>query len=275
MKTVKMRWGYNMPGKKGQHIPGHSYKYKEGLFTKQEAERDARVKLLEKFPNVTNVLVISDGCFGDSIKSLYHAIAIGEIPDESPEDTDKRINIRTVEISWGYNESGENGKHIPGQSYGYGEGLFTRYEAERDARIKLLEKFPNATNVSVLSVNSERSFNCFTNDWCAKASGEIEDIDSETSEDTKQEYTQQLVVYSNSSEYNHMFKAFEVALRESTRLAKQYNLEIDYMDSTVDDYIDPNDAIEPDEHTIVIKTGINIDTAPSYYGIKIVFRKSN
>ena len=60
-----------------------------------------------------------------------------------------------------------------------------------------------------------------------------------------------------------MFKAFEVALRESTRLAKQYNLEIDYMDSTVDDYIDPNDAIEPDEHTIVIKTGINIDTASS------------
>ena len=83
MKTVKMRWGYNMPGKKGQHIPGHSYKYKEGLFTKQEAERDARVKLLEKFPNVTNVLVTSDGCFGDSIKSLYHAIAIGEIHDES------------------------------------------------------------------------------------------------------------------------------------------------------------------------------------------------
>ena len=189
MKTVKMRWGYNMPGKKGQHIPGHSYKYKEGLFTKQEAERDARVKLLEKFPNVTNVLVTSDGCFGDNIKSLYHAIAIGEIPDES--------------------------------------------------------------------------------------SGEIEETDSETSEVTKQEYTKQLVVYSNSGEYNHMFKAFEVALRESTRLAKQYNLEIDYMDSTVDDYIDPNDAIEPDEHTIVIKTGINIDTAPSYYGIKIVFRKSN
>ena len=60
-----------------------------------------------------------------------------------------------------------------------------------------------------------------------------------------------------------------------TGCTTQYNLEIDYMDSTVDDYIDPNDAIEPDEHTIVIKTGINIDTAPSYYGIKIVFRKSN
>lgn len=124
--------------------------------------------------------------------------------------------MKTVKMRWGYNMPGKKGQHIPGHSYKYKEGLFT-----------------------------------------------------------KQEYTQQLVVYSNSSEYNHMFKAFEVALRESTRLAKQYNLEIDYMDSTVDDYIDPNDAIEPDEHTIVIKTGINIDTAPSYYGIKIVFRKSN
>ena len=85
----------------------------------------------------------------------------------------KNTKVKHVSITWGYNESGENGKHIPGQSYGYGEGLFTRYEAERDARIKLLEKYPNATTVSVLSVNSEHSFNCFTDDWCAKATGEI------------------------------------------------------------------------------------------------------
>ena len=85
----------------------------------------------------------------------------------------KNTRVKHVSITWGYNESGENGKHIPGQSYGYGEGLFTRHEAERDARIKLLEKYPNATNVSVLSVNSEHSFNCFTDDWRAKATGEI------------------------------------------------------------------------------------------------------
>ena len=164
-------------------------------------------------------------------------------------------------------------KHIPGQSYRYGEGYFTSQEAKRDAKIKFLEKYPNATIVSIDSYLDKNGLTANQGHWHAVAFGHIDDkssIDNNTSKDIKQ-----LVVYSNSNEYNHMFKAFEVALRESTRLTKKYNLEIDYIDSTVDDYIDPKDAIESDEHTIVNKAGIKIDTAPSYYGVKIAFRKSN
>ena len=163
-------------------------------------------------------------------------------------------------------------KHIPGQTYMYGEGYFSSSEAKRDAKIKLLEKYPNVTYVRVHSYLNKNGLTANQGHWYAEAYGEIDD---KSSKDIKHEDIKQLVVYSNSNEYNHMFKAFEVALRESTRLIKQYNLEIDYIDSTVNDYIDPKDAIESDEHTIVKKIGINIDTAPSYYGIKIAFRKSN
>ena len=182
----------------------------------------------------------------------------------------KDVLDNVVCVSVGYSQP--DNKHIPGQTYMYGEGYFSSQEAKRDAKIKLLEKYPNARHVRAHSYLDKNGLTANQGHWYAEAFGYIED---NTSEDKSSKDIKQLVVYSNSNEYNHMFKAFEVALRESTRLAKQYNLEIDYMDSTVDDYIDPNDAIEPDEHTIVIKTGINIDTAPSYYGIKIVFRKSN
>ena len=56
---------------------------------------------------------------------------------------------KCVSVEWGYEKKNENGKHIPGQSYKYGEGLFTRQEAERDAKAKLLEKYPSATRVFV------------------------------------------------------------------------------------------------------------------------------
>ena len=178
-------------------------------------------------------------------------------------------------VSVGYSKP--DNKHIPGQTYMYGEGYFSSQEAKRDAKIKLLEKYPNARHVRAHSYLDKNGLTAKQGHWYAEAFGYIQDNTSEdkSSKDINHEDIKQLVVYSNSNEYNHMFKAFEVALRESTRLTKKYNLEIDYIDSTVDDYIDPKDAIESDEHTIVKKAGIKIDTASSYYGIKIAFRKSN
>ena len=54
-----------------------------------------------------------------------------------------------VSVAWGYEQPNENGKHILGQSYRHNEGFFTRHEAERDAKAKLLEKYPSVTKIHV------------------------------------------------------------------------------------------------------------------------------
>ena len=56
---------------------------------------------------------------------------------------------KDVSVEWGYERQGENGKHIPGQPYRFEEGFFTRQEAERDAKAKLLKKYPNVTKICV------------------------------------------------------------------------------------------------------------------------------
>ena len=38
---------------------------------------------------------------------------------------------KCVSVEWGYGRPNQNGKHIPGQSYKYDEGLFTRFQSPK------------------------------------------------------------------------------------------------------------------------------------------------
>ena len=158
VKHVSITWGYNQSGKNGKHIPGHSYGYDEGLFTRYEAERDARTKLIEKYPNATNVYVLSDKSNCDNIINCFtgdwYAEAFGEIHNKrSKEVKIKGEKLKIVTATWGYGLPEKYGKHKPGKEY-YNTGcdrFFTKKDAERDAKDHLLEMYPNVKNVTVSS----------------------------------------------------------------------------------------------------------------------------
>ena len=149
---VSITWGYNQSGENGKHIPGQPYRFKEGLFTRYEAERDARIKLLEQYPKATNVVVSSDRVC--SYFDFWCAKATGEIYNKrSKEVKIKGEKLKIVTATWGYGLPEKYGKHKLGKEYyntGY-DRFFTKEEAERDAKEHLLEMYPNVKNVTVSS----------------------------------------------------------------------------------------------------------------------------
>ena len=152
--------------------------YGSSIAAKNAAEADAYSRLLQQYPNATNIAVSSGNYFvdhGNGYGDSYGwcASATGTIPAKAAEK-DTSSEERCVSV-------GNGGKFYYG-SYAQSNGYTPWYNssdaaknaAEADARQRLLRQYPNATSVAVSSDDYFDGFNSGSyGHWCASATGTI------------------------------------------------------------------------------------------------------
>ena len=141
--------------------------YGSSIAAKNAAEADAYSRLLQQYPNATNIVVSSGNYFDDHGNGYgdsycWCASATGTIPAKAAEK-DTSSEERSVSVEYGtaffYNSV---------DSY-----TSAKYSAEADAQTRLLQQYPDVTRVTVSSCSVGNPSGTGYGYWHASATGTI------------------------------------------------------------------------------------------------------